>query len=92
MQDQNAEVKLIAHALYQIRLLLSGHLGSDNTSPTEIRVAAHLAYALHNEALEIMEGRHFDVELALKKIGAIDNIVGTEDGTWLSRALSSGKA
>ena len=92
MPDQNSEVKLLAHALYQMRILLSGHLGSENKSPIEVRVAAHLAYALHNEALAIMEGRHFDVSLALNKIEAIDNILGTEDGTWFSRHFSTGKA
>ncbi|MDO8331936.1 MAG: hypothetical protein Q7T36_15835 [Fluviicoccus sp.] len=92
MPDQNPEVKLLAHALYQMRILLSGHLGSMCKSPIEVRVAAHMAYALHNEALEIIEGRHFDVGSALKKIEAIDNILGTEDGTRFSRFVSTGKA
>ena len=92
MPDQNPEVKLLAHALYHVRILLSGHLGSENKSPIEVRIAAHLAYALHNEALEIMEGRHFDVGSALKKIEAIDNILGTEEGKWFSSHFSTGKA
>lgn len=80
MPMQSAEVKLLAYSLYQIKILLGAHLGSQNTSPPELRVAAHLAYALHNEALAIMEDRSFDLKEALAKLDAIDGIVGTKDG------------
>ncbi len=76
------EVKLLAYALYQIEILLGAHLGSQNTSPTELRVAAHLAYALHNDALAILEDRSFDLKTALAKLDAIDGIVGTKDGSY----------
>ncbi len=82
MTEQSAEVKLLAYALYQIKILLGAHLGSQSTSPTELRVVAHLAYALHNEALAILENRSFDLKAALAKLDAIDGIVGTKDGSF----------
>ena len=66
--EQSAEVKLLAYALYRLKILLGAHLGSQSTSPTELRVAAHLSYALHEEALAILEDRNFDLEAALAKL------------------------
>jgi hypothetical protein len=40
-----AETKLIAKALYEIRVLLSSYIGEENKGPPEVRLAAHLAYA-----------------------------------------------
>ena len=85
-----AETKLIASALYEIRLLLSFNLGSENEAPTEVRLAAHLAYALHNEALALAAGKSFDVGTALQKVRAIDGIVGTNDGRRLATLWSTG--
>ena len=48
--------KVIAAALYEIRVLLSMHLGSTSKSDPEVRLAAHLAYTLHNDALAEIEG------------------------------------
>lgn len=39
------ESELLAHALYQVRVLLSSYFGSNNEGPIEVRFAAHLAYA-----------------------------------------------
>lgn len=83
MPEQSAEVKLLAYALYRLKILLGAHLGSQNTSPTELRVAAHLSYALHEEALAVLEDRNFDLEAALAKLDVIDGIVGTKDGSFL---------
>lgn len=85
-----AETKLIASALYEIRLLLAFNLGSENEAPTEVRLAAHLAYALHNEALALAAGKCFDVSTALQKVRAIDGIVGTNDGKRLATLWSTG--
>jgi hypothetical protein len=82
--------KLIANALYQIRLLLSPYIGSENAAPVELRFAAHLAYALHNEALALATGTRFDVDAALKKVAAIDHTLGTQDGRRLRLAHSWG--
>lgn len=80
MTENISEEKLLAHALLHIRLLLAGFLGSQNQGPLEVRVAAHLAYALHNEALAVIGGKCFDVPSALQKVGHIDQVLSVEDG------------
>lgn len=84
MGTDSAQVQLIANALYEIRVLLSPYLGSENGAPTDVRIAAHLAYALHNEASVLSEGGTFDVTTALNKVTAIDNILRVKDGTQLA--------
>lgn len=74
----DAETKIIAKALSEIRLLLSSYLGSENEGPLDVRFAAHLAYALHSEALALATGTGFDVDAALRKVAAIDGIVGSD--------------
>lgn len=86
----DAETKLIANALYEIRLLLSSYLGSENDAPPDVRFAAHLAYALHNEALALAAGTGFDVKDALRKVAAIGGIVGSDDGRRLVQAWATG--
>lgn len=71
-----SEARLLAHALYEIRVLLAGHLGSKNEGDPVVRRAAHIAYALHNEALAIAEGRSFSREDALGKLAAVDAMFG----------------
>jgi hypothetical protein len=83
------ETKLIANALYEIRLLLASYLGKENEAPTDVRFAAHLAYALHNEASALAEGNDFDVSSALQKVRAIDGILGTDDGKRLATLWST---
>jgi hypothetical protein len=43
--------------------LLSGYLGTQSSGDISVRQAAHLAYALHNEALAILERGIFDAIL-----------------------------
>lgn len=86
MDSERTHAQLIANALYEIRLLLSSYVGSRNDAPIDVRIAAHLAYALHNEALALSEGKGFDVASALGKIAAIDNILQVNDGTRLASA------
>lgn len=85
-----AEAELIANALYEIRLLLSPYLGSENEAPPAVRFAAHLAYALHNEALASAAGAGFDVNTALEKVAAIDGILNTDHGRRLAHAWRAG--
>ena len=59
MPNHQSQAKILAQAIYEIRLLLSGYLGSQNKGDTSVREAAHLAYALHNEALAVIEGKDF---------------------------------
>ena len=65
---------MLAQAIYEIRLLLSGYLGSGAEGDECVRAAAHLSYALHNEALAVMNGGSFDPEEALAKLKAVDRM------------------
>jgi len=85
MNNDNTEARLLANALYEIRSLLSPYIGSEVDAPMEVRFAAHLAYALHNEAEAITEGRSFDMNAALRRVAAIDNIL---DGNEAARLLA----
>jgi len=78
---------LFAEALLEIRQLLSGYLGSTSDAPLDVRQAAHLAYALHNEALAVMEGTKSDFNHTLEMIEAIDSIVGGNLGASFSERL-----
>lgn len=73
--DTSDQSKLLAKALYEIRLLLSGYVGSPVDADMSVRVAAHIAYALHNEALAVCGGKTFDMASAAKKIEAIDGLL-----------------
>lgn len=72
MSDNPSHAKILAQGIYEIRLLLSAYLGSQNDADPVVRRAAHLAYALHNEALAVLEGNTFDCSAALKRISAVD--------------------
>lgn len=75
MSDQ---IKILALALYEIRLLLAGYDGSADQCDTNIKIAQRLAYALHNEAAAAFEGKEFSVDAAIVKIKAIDHILDIE--------------
>ena len=67
----------MAAAVFEIRLLLSNYLGSSCDADPSIRLAAHLAYALHNEALAIFEGDgQVDIDAARRRIAHVEMIVG----------------
>ncbi len=70
------QTKVLAFAIYEIRLLLSGHLGTQTGNDPSVRAAAHLAYALHNQALAVLEGGTFDSDLALDSIAKVDSVLG----------------
>lgn len=48
-----------------------------------VRVAAHLAYALHNEAEAAFNNVGFQTDPASLKIAAIDQVLGGTDGAAL---------
>ena len=50
--DNNHQAKLLAAALYEIRLQLVGRMAKMNDSPEPL--AGALAYALHNDALAVL--------------------------------------
>src|SRR5262249_41477223 len=74
------ELKLFAIALYELRVLLSSELGSSNDAPQYLRLASHLAYALHNDALAVIDGNSYDLEAAIARIANIDRVIGGDDG------------
>jgi hypothetical protein len=43
-----------------------------------VRAAAHIAYALHNEALAASEGKDFDLTTARSKVKSIDGILAEQ--------------
>jgi hypothetical protein len=78
MQLQDPQTKILAQALYEIRVLLSSYLGSDNAGDLYVRQAAHLAYALHNEALSVMEGGSFEIGRIGERLTTIDQTLGSD--------------
>ena len=70
------QTQILAFAVYQLRLLLANHLGSTTAADPAVRAAAHLAYALHNQALSVLEGKPFDTSEAIEAIAGVDKLVG----------------
>jgi hypothetical protein len=80
--------KAVALALFQIRVLLSGYLGSQNEGDISVRQAAHLAYALHNEALALVEGGGFDAEVVNQRLLGVDGMLGSQFAQLFEQVLS----
>lgn len=80
--------KTVALALFQIRVLLSGYLGIQNGGDIGVRQAAHLAYALHNEALALVEGGTFDAEAVNRRLAAVDEMLGSQFTQLFSQVLN----
>lgn len=73
MDNVEQKMQLFALILCDIRRGLSHRLGLGRLNPEYFQEskAAHLAYAIHNEALAVLEGKNFDIEVALKKFEAL---------------------
>jgi len=71
MNKKEIQIKILAQALYEIRLLIGqgGKFGE-----TAEGVAGNIAYMLHNDALAILEDRDedFDIEIFLKRLEHLD--------------------
>ena len=78
MTKNEAKLKLFARALLELRGLLSHHLGSKDPASESEMLAAHLAYALHNDALAVLEGQDFDLEATRHRLKQLD---ANTDGT-----------
>lgn len=80
MSNKDVQIKILAQAIYELKHLLDGYLGSTDKKFLSEAVSAHLTYALHNEALAILENRpeDFDIEEVIKKIGMIDERYGKQ--------------
>jgi hypothetical protein len=90
MDNNEEKLKVFAQTLYEIRLLLSHHLGNKNQSMVSESIAAHLAYAVHNEAVAVIENRPEDflVDAVLSKISAVDLLFDEEFSDRLKVYLS----
>ena len=89
MPDTQSQARILAQGIYEMRLLLSGFLGSQNNGDPAVRRAAHLAYALHNEALSVIEGRTFDGTKAMAKVRAVDGMFGENFALRFEKHISS---
>jgi len=74
MPNTHSQAKILAQGIYEIRQLLSAFLGSENAGDPCVRRAAHLAYALHNEALAVIDGGTFDASKAVDNVRAVDRM------------------
>jgi len=80
--------EILAFAVYELRLLLAGELGGNASAQPAIRAAAHLAYALHNHALAVLEGNAFDSAEAIEAIAKVDRMLGENFVRRLSESTS----
>ena len=88
-QSVSDRERLFALVLNEIRLRLASHLGSTCDSEPGVRHAAHLAYAVHNialDALDALDEKHSDLQSAIKMIESADRMLGED---FASRVLDS---
>ena len=74
--NNNPEIKKLAAALYEIRCQLGMYLGSKSDASPEIRLAAHLAYAYHNIALDIINEKDPSDKHADKMVLQAEKVIG----------------
>ena len=79
--------RIMAAAVYEIRLLLANYLGDDCDADPDVRLAAHLSYALHNDASAIMNGKPCndvsEMKSRIKKAQQIAKTTYSNDGNHL---------
>lgn len=78
MSSPTDRERVLALAVYEIRLLLAGYLGNQDEVAMDVRQAAHLAYALHNVALGAIEGDIADLTKIPGSIAAVDKMRGSQ--------------
>ncbi|WP_020407208.1 hypothetical protein [Hahella ganghwensis] len=91
MDKKDAKIKILAQAVYELRLLLSDHLGSTDKNMLCEAISAHLANALHNEALAIIENRpdDFDIDKAIESIKKVDERYGEKFGDRFEKLVNA---
>jgi len=52
------------------------YLGSQAVTDPSVHAAAHLAYALHNQAMAVLEGKKFSTAEAEAAIATVDRLCG----------------
>jgi hypothetical protein len=77
MQTVSEQERVFAAAIYEIRQLLSGYLGSENEDDLIVSQVAHLAYALHNQAEQSLAGEKFNLERACSAVSRVDEMLGS---------------
>lgn len=88
MSEHSMQTKVLAQAIYEIRVLLSGYLGTNNDGDLAVRQAAHLAYALHNQALAVLEGKTFDAQQSILGLAFADRELGARFAEKFKEQLS----
>ena len=93
MDTKDQQIKLLAQAVYELRLLLSGNLGSPAPDSSAEKIAAHLSYALHNEALAVLENKEekFVVEKSLKTLQHLDKLFGDQKNSPFKKIINATK-
>lgn len=91
MNNQEAQIRILALAIYELKSLLSNNLGSTNEDASCEKLSAHLAHSLHNEALAIIENRpeQFDIQTSLDKIKAVDNMFNSDFAERFKRIVNA---
>jgi hypothetical protein len=74
-QIVDLEKRLLAAAVFELRVLLSAHIDPSSDSPETS--AALFAYALHNQALAVLDGRPIDVTKALDAVARLEPRLGS---------------
>lgn len=69
---KDLEKRLLAATVYELRVLLAGQLDDDGP----VGDAARLAYALHNQALAVLEKKSFNVGDALQRLDRFEPRLG----------------
>ena len=93
MDSKDQKIKILAQAVYDLRLLLSNHLGSPFEGASSEKIAAHLSYALHNDALAIIRNREedFDIEKTIKTLNHLDSLFGNEPNSCFKNVINARK-
>jgi len=73
LSEPDPEKRLMAAAIFELRVLLASHIGQEGTPAG---VAADFVYALHNPALAMLEGRPVDVPSTLDSLERLKPALG----------------
>lgn len=84
--EQDLEKRLLAAALFELRVLLSGHLGEEGTPAG---AAAQFAYTFHNDALAVLSGKTVDVHAVLDSLDRLEPILGEQYLSHFRRTVLS---
>lgn len=87
MTDVTDQEKLRAHVVFEMRVLLSSHINTDNATRAT-RQAADLAYALHNYAISAMDGKEFSTKAAIDSIKGVDATYGDSMASRIVETLT----